>query len=453
MSENLLRSRVETIRRLARRGADRPLANVLQKTRPEDLAATMPHLAPADQRFVFQHLEDDEVAAELLARVGEADLATLVRVVPVERLVELLNAMEVDDETDVIGRLPEDIREQVMTLIQRDDREQVEELLAWPEDSAGGIMQPVAFRLNEDATCREAIQALQESGDVEQVFYLYVENGQGQLVGVVSLRNLLTRPPNTALHQVMCAEVISVPPHMDQEEVSRIVSRYDFLAVPVVDEHRRMLGIVTVDDVIDVIKEEAVEDMLLMAGVHQDEPGEQPVGVLQSARERLMWLAITLVGGIMVAELAGFWERDIGAFPILAGFLPVVIAMGGNVGSQAATITVRGIALGHVEPRDILRVIWREARVGLILGLGYGVVLAGYCGLRFGHPFFGLGVGAVFLAAMATAAIAGSVIPLTLQRVHVDPAVATMPFVTTLMDVLGGAIYFSVTTALIALTF
>jgi magnesium transporter len=453
MSENLLHSRVETIRRLARRGAVRPLANILQKTRAEDVAATMPHLAPAEQRFVFQHIEDDETAAELLARVGETDLANLVRDLPVERLVELLDAMEVDDETDVIALLPEDIRERVMALLQRDDREQVEELLAWPEDSAGGIMQPAAFRLNEDATCREAIQALQESGDVEQVFYLYVENEQGQLVGVVSLRNLLTRPPNTPLHEVMVPDVISVPPHLDQEEVSRIVSRYDFLAVPVVDEHRRLLGIVTVDDVIDVIKEEAVEDMMLMVGVHQDDPSDQPGGVLKSARQRLTWLLITLVGGVLVAELAKLWERDIGAFPLLAGFLPVVIGMGGNVGSQAATITVRGIALGHLEPRDILRVVWREVRVGLLLGLGYGLLLAVYCWLRFDRLFFGLGVGAAILAAMGAAAVTGSIIPLALQRARIDPAVVTVPFVTTLMDLVGVLIYFSVTTALIALTF
>ncbi|MFH1467456.1 MAG: magnesium transporter [Pseudomonadota bacterium] len=451
MSENLLHSRVETIRRLARRGAVRPLANILQKTRAEDVAATMPHLAPAEQRFVFQHIEDDETAAELLARVGETDLANLVRELEVPRLVELLDAMEMDDETDVIARLPEDIRERVMALIQRADREQVEELLAWPDDSAGGIMQPAAFRLNEDATCREAIQALQESGDVEQVFYLYVENGQGQLVGVVSLRNLLTRPPNTPLHEVMVSDVISVPPHMDQEEVSRIVSRYDFLAVPVVDEHRRMLGIVTVDDIIDVIKEEAVEDMMLMVGVHQDDPGDQPVGVLKSARQRVTWQLIALLGGVFVAEIARLWADDIRVLPLLAGFLPVVIGMGGNVGSQAATITVRGIALGHVEPRDLLRVVWREARVGLMLGLGYGVLLSAYCWLRFDRLFFGLGVGAAILAAMATAAIAGSVIPLTLQRMRVDPAAATMPFVTTLMDLLGVIIYFGVTTTVIAL--
>ncbi len=451
MPENLLRTRVEAIRRLARRRAGRPLLNVLQKTRGEDVAATMPHLAPAEQRFVFEHIPDDEMAAELLANVGETDLAVLVKDLPLARLVELLDLMEVDDETDVIALLPDNIREQVMSRIEKDDREHVEELLAWPEDSAGGIMQPVAFRLHDDATCREAIQALQESVDVESVFYLYVENDAGQLVGVASLRNLLTNPPNTALSEMMVTEVITVPPHLDQEEVARVVSRYDLLAVPVVDDHRRLQGIVTVDDVIDVIREEAAEDMMLMVGVHQDEADEQ-VGVLQAVRQRIAWLLITLVGGILVAELAKLWEADIGAFPILAGFLPVVIGMGGNVGSQAATITVRGIALGRVEPRDVLRVVWRESRIGLMLGLGYGLLLVAYCTIRFGlgYAHFGLGVGVAIVAAMATAAIAGSIIPLTLERVGVDPAVATMPFVTTLMDLVGGVIYFSVTTALIA---
>ncbi len=451
MPENLLRTRVETIRRLARRRAARPLVNVLKKTRGEDVAATMPHLAPAEQRFVFEHVHEDEMAAELLAHVGETDLANLVKEMPLERLVGMLDAMEVDDEADVIARLPEEIRDLVMGRIEKDDRDHVEELLAWPEDSAGGIMQPVAFRLHEDGTCREAIQALQEAEEVESVFYLYVENENGQLVGVASLRNLLTNPPNTPLSGVMVADVITVPPHMDQEDVARVVSRYDLLAVPVVDDHHRLQGIVTVDDVIDVIREEAAEDMMLMVGVRQDEADEQ-AGVLQSVRQRIAWLLITLVGGILIAEMAKLWEADIGAFPILAGFLPVVIGMGGNVGSQAATITVRGIALGRVEPRDVLRIVWRESRIGLILGLAYGVVLAIYCLARFQQPLFGVGVGVAITAAMGTAAIAGSVIPLTLERLGVDPAVATMPFVTTLMDLVGGVIYFSVTTALIALT-
>ncbi len=451
MPENLLRTRVETIRRLARRRAARPLVNVLKKTRGEDVAATMPHLAPAEQRFVFEHVHEDEMAAELLAHVGETDLANLVKEMPLERLVGMLDAMEVDDEADVIARLPEEIRDLVMGRIEKDDRDHVEELLAWPEDSAGGIMQPVAFRLHEDGTCREAIQALQEAEEVESVFYLYVENENGQLVGVASLRNLLTNPPNTPLSGVMVADVITVPPHMDQEDVARVVSRYDLLAVPVVDDHHRLQGIVTVDDVIDVIREEAAEDMMLMVGVRQDEADEQ-AGVLQSVRQRIAWLLITLVGGILIAEMAKLWEADIGAFPILAGFLPVVTGMGGNVGSQAATITVRGIALGRVEPRDVLRIVWRESRIGLILGLAYGVVLAIYCLARFQQPLFGVGVGVAITAAMGTAAIAGSVIPLTLERLGVDPAVATMPFVTTLMDLVGGVIYFSVTTALIALT-
>ena len=451
MPENLLRTRVEAIRRLARRRAGRPLVNVLQKTRGEDVAATMPHLAPAEQRFVFEHIVDEEMAAELLARVGEADLANLVKGVPLDRLVELLDAMEVDDETDVIASLPEAIREQVMARIEKDDREHVEELMAWPEDSAGGIMQPVAFRLHADATCREAIQALQESDDVESVFYLYVENEAGQLVGVASLRNLLTHAPNTTLSEMMVPDVITVPPHLDQEDVARVVSRYDLLAVPVVDDHRRLQGIVTVDDVIDVIREEAAEDMMLMVGVHQAEADEQ-VGVLQSVRQRVAWLLITLLGGILIAEMAKMWEADIGAFPILAGFLPVVIGMGGNVGSQAATITVRGIALGRVEPRDILRVVWRESRIGLMLGLAYGAILAVYCLARFDQPLFGVGVGIAITAAMATAAMAGAIVPLTLERMGVDPAVATMPFVTTLMDLVGGVIYFSVTTALLAMT-
>ena len=224
---------VDAIRRLARRGAASSLRRALGKSRAEDIAVAMRQLAPAEQRLVVGMIDDDQVLADVLTRAEDQEIAGLARHIGFERLVRALDQMEVDDEADVIARLPEEVRAQVLGAIEQSDKEHVEDILAWPEDSAGGIMQPLAFRLRQDVTCREAVHALHEQQeDLEMVFYIYVEDEQGQLVGVTSLRGLLTHPPSTPLSELITADVISVTPDTDQEEVARIVSRYGLLAVP-----------------------------------------------------------------------------------------------------------------------------------------------------------------------------------------------------------------------------
>jgi magnesium transporter len=340
-------ARVEILRRLARRGATPQLQRALKKSRPVDIAAAVGHLAPAEQRLLFQQLPTNEETAEVVFRLNNDDLHVIVKALPFERLVKLLDLMEADDEADVIDRLPEDMREKVLAAIQKEDKQLVEEILAWPEDSAGGIMQPIAFRLREDQTCRDAIAALHEQQEhLETIFYVYVENEGEQLVGVTSLRALLTHPPSTVLRDIMTLDVISVSPLDDQEDVARIASRYDLLAVPVVDENRHLLGIVTIDDVVDVIKEEALEDMMLMAGVG-DAPAASSGSVISAARQRILWLGVTLLGGIGISEVVGLFHGALEQQAVLTGFIPVMLGTGGNVGTQAATVAVRNLALGN----------------------------------------------------------------------------------------------------------
>lgn len=437
-------TRVEAIRRLARRGALAPLRRTLEKSRPVDIASAIGHLAPTEQRTVLGSLTDDDDAAEVLARVDAGELQNLVRGLPFDRLVLLLNTMDVDDEADVIEQLPDDLRSRVLQSIEKEDKVLVEDILAWPEDSAGGIMQPIAFRLNEKLTCRDAITTLHEKqDDLESIFYLYVENDADQLVGVTSLRALLTNPPSTVLQDIMATDVITASPVDDQEIVARLVSRYDLLAIPVVDENRHLLGIVTIDDVVDVIQEEALEDMMLMAGVGQ-EPDPSVGGVVGVARQRLTWLLVTLVGGIGMAELIGIFEHALAQKAVLAGFIPVMLGMGGNVGIQAATVAVRNIAVGHDQNTSIPAMLFREARIGLLLGLAFALTLGGYALARWwSEPLIALSIAGAIVSTVCTAAILGAVVPLTLNRLKVDPAIATGPFVTTGIDLLAILIYFS----------
>ena len=435
-------ARVEIIRRLTRREAWPALQRTLEKTRAEDIAAAVNLLAPTHQRRLVDCLRDDEKVAEILCMLNAHERPALMTSIPFERLVTLMQLMPVDDEADVIASLPEALRKKVLNALEGDEKAQVEDILAWPVDSAGGIMHPAAFRLQQDLTCRDAISALQEAGDLEMVFYLYVENEQNQLVGVASLRGLLTHPPSTSLKAMMSAEVISVPPETDQEEVARIVDRYDLLALPVVDHDRRLLGIVTIDDIVDVIKEEAVEDMMLMAGLGENlDPAKH--SVFHSFKERFQWLLLTLVGGIGMAELINIFDGDLAKQTVLAGFIPVMLGTGGNVGTQAATIAVRNIATGHAGSLGTPKMLFREARVGALLGLGFAIVLGGYALARWAEqPMLGLSIAISLILIVINAATLGMLVPLTLNRIGVDPAVATGPFVTTSIDLVAILIYF-----------
>lgn len=437
-------ARVEVVRRLARRGAVGPLRRTLAKSRPADIASAISHLAPAELRLVVEQLDDDSAAAQVVAEVARAELREVVAAIPFERLVAILDSMDVDDEADIIDSLPEELRSKVLEAIESRDKELLEDILAWPEDSAGGIMQPIAFRLNESLTCRDAIAHLHENEEeLETIFYLYVENDADQLVGVASLRGLLTHAPSTPLKDIMVTDVLSVSPLEDQEEVARIVSRYDLLALPVLDENRHLLGIVTIDDVVDVIKEEALEDMMLMAGVGED-PDPEDTGVVQAARLRFTWLLVTLAGGIGMAELIGAFEEVLSSKAVLAGFIPVMLGMGGNVGIQAATVAVRNIALGRDQSTTFAAMLFRETRVGVVLGLGFATTLGGYALLRWmDEPRVGGAISVAILLTVIAAAGLGAMVPLTLHRLGIDPAVATGPFVTTGIDMLAILIYFS----------
>ena len=317
--------------------------------------------------------------------------------------------------------------------------------MGYPEDSAGAMMATDVFTLYQDTTCGEALKTLQDQKDAEMVFYLYITNEDDSLVGVASLRALATTPPNTFLKDIMVRRVHSVRPETDQEDVAQIVAQYNFLAVPVVDSDNRLLGIVTVDDVVDVIREEATEDFLQMAGVGKDRE------ILlksswENAKVRLPWLFASWIGGVVAAYVIGSYEHMLENIIALAAFIPVIIGMGGNIGTQSSTIIVRGMATGRIEIGNELMVLVKELKVGLILGMLYGVLLGLFANLKFidTDPMLGLVVGLSIACSMLIAVTVGSFTPLILRKLDIDPAIATGPFVTTSIDILGVLFYFAI---------
>jgi len=296
-------------------------------------------------------------------------------------------------------------------------------------------MNPAVFACNEDMTVGEAITEIQTSRDVEMVFYLYVTDERQHLVGVTSLRRLLLVSPETPLKRIMATDLISARVDMDQEEVARQVAAYNLLAIPVVDEENKLVGIITVDDVIDVIKDEATEDIYRLAGVAGDERVFTPAR--ESLRKRLPWLGVNLATAFLAASVVGLFTGTIDALPILAVFMPIVAGMGGNAATQTLTVIVRGIALGELTWGNSRKALLKEAMVGIGNGVALGLVAALVAWATRGDPVLGVVLGTAMVINMFVAATAGVLIPLGLRAANIDPALASSVFITTMTDVFG----------------
>lgn len=442
----------DTLRKLMRRHANTNLTKLINKTHPADLSILFRFFDSNEQEQLFSLMTAGEKTGEFLVELDEAILKELLKNSTTERIVELLEPLSANDQALILNNLPKEQAEEIMDRLKTDKVEELEEFLAYPEDSAGSLMYKDVFALHEDSTASHAIDALQHAEDAETVFYLYVTNDAGQLTGVISLRDLVTTAPETLLRDMMTRKVHTVRPDTDQEEVAQLVTRYNYLAIPVVNEENHLLGIVMVDDIVDVIREEATEDFLKMAGVGKDREILLKTS-WENAKSRLPWLFASWIGGIGTATIIGLFQNILQSTLILAAFIPVILGMGGNIGTQTSTIIVRGLATGRVNISNNWKILFKEMRVGLILGIVYGVLLGVFALTRFIDisPFLGLIVGISMITSMLIATTIGAIVPLLLNKLEVDPAVATGPFVTTSIDILGVTFYFLIASLMIPL--
>ncbi len=445
MAVDRTRILLDTTKRLLRRGATAHLAKMVTKTHAADLAAVFPFLTPNEQESLFDLLENVEQKAMFFSELEEGLLLGLIEDMPAEKIAEILEQMPNDDVADLLGKLSDERAQALLDLMTKEGSEEVEELLGYDAETAGGIMLPDFIALKEETTAKEAIRALQkEYVDIEMPFYLYVINDHDHLVGIISLRQLVVVPPETRLESIMTTDVVSVQTDTDQEEVAKIVARYNILAVPVVDENNTLVGIVTVDDVIDIIREEATEDILKMAGAGDGFVESQ--SLLKSTRIRLPWLMASWIGGIIAFFIIGHFENSLNKLVYLAAFIPIIMGMGGNVGTQSSTIVVRGLATGRLNIKQIWDVVLKEFAIGFFLGFVYGLLLGLVVHLRFDTWLLGVTVGLAVISSMTIAALVGSLVPMVLARINIDPAVATGPFVTTSIDILSVFFYFQIAT-------
>ncbi len=448
---------LDSIRRLLRRGATSHLLNLLKRVHPADLPPQFSYLTEAEAVEILKLLIDHDLstAAAVVTALHPNDASKKLARLDIREISLVLQLCPSDDAAEILAEMPEELREGVLSQMRAEEGEEVQDLLSYPEETAGRIMSPDFFALPEETSAGEAVSALRSQHDVEMVFYLYVVDSRNHLLGVVSLRQLILADPEVPLKRIMSTNVFSVRTEQDQEEVARLVSRYNLLAIPVVDEQNRLVGIITVDDVIDVLREEATDDFYKLAGTSNEERLQR--SALSAARHRLPWLSVSLVGGAAVATLYALYEPlmtsprgPISRIMIFLGFLPMIVGMGGNIGTQSATIVVRGLATGRLEKRQVWSVLLREIRIAGILGLSYGALLwAASLWIPSLPHLTGLLVGSTICAIMILAAAVGSFLPMLLARISLDPAIATGPFLTSAIDILGIVVYFQLALSLL----
>ena len=401
-------------------------ADVLMGLEPEPRAAIVDMLDAAEIADVFEQLEDDELVE--ISQHMETD-----------KLADVLDEVEADVAADLLGDL--DVVESAQLLEQMEDASDVQALLTYDDESAGGIMNAPPPAIRRQLNAAEAIEFLRSHyrDEQDELYYLYVVDRLNRLTGIVDLRRLLLASGDEIIDDIMDHRVLSVPPEMDQEEVAEMLAHYDLLALPVVDENRHLIGVVTVDDVVDVFKEEATEDIYRLAQLNAESEVFSPIP--QSVRHRLPWLFVNLGTALLAATVVAQFEGIIAQLALLAAFLPIVAAQGGNAGNQTMTIMVRSLALGEIRPRDAWRTLRHELAVGLVHGLVLGISVGLVAWFWQGNPMLGAIIALAMIANLLIAAIVGVLVPNLLNVIGIDPALASGVFVTATTDIMGFAIF------------
>jgi magnesium transporter len=431
-------------------------------TSPEELVGLTEELHPADLADLAAALQPDlaqklvavlpvDVAARLLENLDEERRSTLFASLAtreLERAAAITDEMAADDRADLYATLGEELRAELLGAIDEEESRDIRQLLSYPDSSAGALMTTDFVALPAHVTTQEAINLIrQTAADKETIYQAYAVDQNGTLLGVVSLRDLVVSPADRTISQLMNPNIVSAPVEVDQEEVARLIAKYDLLALPVVDRHHRIVGIITIDDAIDVVEEEATEDVQRLGGV---EPLEQPyltTPFRDLIRKRAPWLVVLFVAGLATRNvLEHFSQSETPGITKLLWFVPLIVASGGNSGSQSATLVIRALSLGLVESRDVGRVLMRELTVGVSLGFILGVVGLGSAAVWETTRFLPmvLSVGCAVVCVVTWGALVGAGVPLLMVRLGIDPAVASNPFISSLCDITGLILYMEV---------
>ena len=431
---------------LTKKDWDRAVA-LVEALRPPDQADLFGELPPAEQDQLLPRL-DLEDSADILEELEEEEAAEIAARLKADELARILDEMEPDEAADLLGDIaPERAAEALAAM---EEPEEVRPLLIHADESAGGLMTSARVMLHKEMTAKGAITYLRAvAPESENVYYLFVVDQDVRLVGVVSLRQLVVVPPWTRVEEVMAPDVIHVRADADQEEAARLMARYDLLALPVVDDEGHLLGLITHDDLVEVLEEEATEDIYRLGGVLEEHPPDVPIPV--ALRTRLPWLVLNLGTAMASATILSLFESTIARVAVLAAFFPIVAGVSGSAGTQTLTVIVRGLALGELSPRDGLHALRREVLIGLANGIAVGGLIALIALIWKRTPMLGAVVGLATLLNMIGAGIAGALTPLMMQVLRIDPALGSPILVTTITDTFGYLIYLGLATLVLGM--
>ncbi|NOX38054.1 MAG: magnesium transporter [Calditrichaeota bacterium] len=417
---------------------------ILADMHPADIADLLEHLDPQDRKKVFALLPPEK-ASEVLTELEDVLKEDLLQALDTNRIAELVNEMDSDDAADVVSELPTERAAEVLEKVEEESSEEIQELLHYDEDTAGGIMAKEFVAVNANLTVQQAIEELRKKSDeIEDLYLVYVVDDFGTLVGMVSLKDLILADPRQKIRDIMKEDVIAIDSNVDQEEVAKLFQKYDLVSAPVVNKRHKLIGRITIDDVVDVINEETDEDLARIAGTGEEEILEE--SVIKISRARLPWLILSFVGEICSAFILHFFSATIDQIVASAFFIPIVMAMGGSSGQQSSIIVVRGLATGEISLKDVRRRLWREMRAALINGLVLSALIFSIVSIWQGDVKFAAVLAGTLIIVILNASLFGAVIPFLFKKFHVDPALATGPFVATFNDVVGLLIYFSLLT-------
>lgn len=435
---------------LLRKRDFKAVRSILEVMYTIDIAALLAELDDKEMILAFRLIEKAK-AAEVFAEMSSSMQAYLVEMFTEKELKELLDELYMDDTVDLLEELPANLVTRILEQVDREKRAQINTILNYPEDSAGSIMTTEYVDLRRTTTVREAMEHIKQTGIHKETIYTCYVLENRKLIGIVSAKDLMTMDDDLTMDELMEKEIISVTTHTDQEEAVRLLSRYNLLSLPVLDQQGYMVGIVTIDDAMDVLVDETTEDMEIMNALS---PSEQPyfeTGVFRHAKNRIVWLLFLMLSATLTQTIIAHYEAAFTAVPLLVSFIPMLTDTGGNCGSQSSTLIIRGLALDEIHFGDIFRVVFKEFRVAILVGAALAIVNGVYMVIRYRDPMLALLVSISLVATILIAKMIGCVLPLFAKKLHMDPAIMAAPLITTIVDVCSIMVYFQVATHLLGL--
>lgn len=424
--------------------------SILDVMNEVDIASLLSTLSDKELALAFRLIPKDK-AAEVFSNMDTSMQTYLVTMFTEKELKELLDDLYMDDTVDMLEELPANLVKRILATVSASDRSMINQLLNYPEDSAGSIMTTEYVDLREEMTVRQAMAHIKKTGIHKETIYTCYITERRKLVGIVSAKDLMTTDDDVPIKDLMETEIISVYTHADQEQVAQLFTKYDLLALPVIDQDGRMVGIVTFDDAMDVMVDEATEDITKMAAINPSEKTYFETSVLQHAKNRIPWLLILMFTSIITGTIITRYENAFAAIPLLVSFIPMLMDTGGNCGSQSATLIIRGIALDEIRFTDLFKVMFKEFRISLIVGAFLAVANGVRIFIQYHNPGLAVVIACSLMGTVIMAKLVGCILPLLAKKVNLDPAIMASPLITTLVDTFSILIYFNIATILFRL--